>query len=233
MTLVVESVSDAAYLVALDRRIGDLSGQRRMLFSAAHELAHYVLDSDATNNTGMSAVFDALRLIQSRMRAERPAGSSSPAKGDPLWQPAIFSFAVPVSAHHLPPWTTSDFAGMPTGSWLSGSATSAHVPTADELPAIMGMLNASVSLPGGGQAALLHLVDLLLAEARLCLIQITLLARERPPILARLGRSPGTLAFFLIVLAACRRYGHRSEPDDHASLVIRRQLVSMGSLLAY
>lgn len=232
MTIVVEGVSDAAYLVALNRRIGDLSGQRRMLFSAAHELAHYVLDSDATNYTGMSAVFDALRLIQSRLRPERPAGSSSPAEGGPLLQPAIFSLAVPVSAHHLPPWTTSDFAGMPPGSWLSGT-TSAQVPTSDELPAIMGMLNASVSFPGGVQAALLRLLDLLLAEARLCLVQITLLARERPLILARLGRSLGTLAFFLVVLAACRRYGHRSEPDDHASLSIRRQLVSVGSLLAY
>ena len=30
----------------------------------------------------------------------------------------------------------------------------------------------------------------------------------------------------LVIIAAWRRYGRRSEPDDHASLPIRRHLVS-------
>ena len=178
-----------------------------MLFSAAHELAHYALDSDAGNNTGVSAVSDALRLLESYSRPQLPTGLCKPTSADPLGQLGTFSpTELDVSADHLPSWTTSDSTGMPPGSWLSSSATLTHAPTSDELPAVIGMLNATVPFPGGVRAALLRLVDLLLAKARLCLVQITMLARERPFILARLGRSLGTLAFFLVVLAACRCY---------------------------
>jgi hypothetical protein len=37
--------------------------------------------------------------------------------------------------------------------------------------------------------------------------------------------------FVLVVIAACRRYGRGSEPDDYASLLSGRNLVSMGSCL--
>jgi hypothetical protein len=36
-------------------------------------------------------------------------------------------------------------------------------------------------------------------------------------------------SYTLVVLAVSRRFGHRSEPDDHASLFTCRPLVSMGS----
>jgi hypothetical protein len=44
-----------------------------------------------------------------------------------------------------------------------------------------------------------------------------------------LRHRPNTLALALIILATCRRYGRRSEPDDHASLLNRRHLITRGS----
>ena len=79
------------------------------------------------------------------------------------------------------------------------------------------------------RASLLRLVDTVLAMLRFYLRLLRVLGHERFIVLARRGRPPGTVPFVLVLLAACRRYGHRSEPDDHAPLLIRRQLVSVGS----
>ena len=52
-------------------------------------------------------------------------------------------------------------------------------------------------------------------------------------LLVRVGirRLAGVSNFVLIIIAACRHYGRRSEPADHTSLLIRRDLVSMGNCL--
>ena len=54
--------------------------------------------------------------------------------------------------------------------------------------------------------ALLRLFDGILAALRLALVLV----------LAALSQHPDALIFVLIMLAACLRYGHRGEPDDHA-----------------
>ena len=71
--LMVEGVSDLAYLGALDHRIGDLSAQRTGFLSAAHELAHYVLDWDGANSTGNAASLGRPRST-SRLRTARAYG---------------------------------------------------------------------------------------------------------------------------------------------------------------
>lgn len=68
------------------------------------------------------------------------------------------------------------------------------------------------------EAALRHLLDSLVAVLSLVLVQV----------LAALSRRPDTLTFALVMLAACLRYGRREEPDDDASLRVRRQM-SFGS----
>jgi IrrE N-terminal-like domain len=43
------------------------------------------------------------------------------------------------------------------------------------------------------------------------------------------GLGPPRRSYTLVLLAVSRRFGRRSEPDDHASLFFRRHLVSAGS----
>ncbi len=223
--IMVEGVSDLAYLGALDHRIGDLSAQRTGFLSAAHELAHHVLDWDGANSTGMSSVLDALDLLRG---FGRPAPTDWPtslaAEGEPPVT-ILLSESRDETAHGLPLWTTSDFAGMLPGAWL-GSSESV---TGGRPQVTFRLSNDTRSFLRNIRTVLLRFIDTLLAMARLCLVQILLLAYERSLVLARRGRSLGTLAFVLAILAVCRRYGRRSEPDDHASLIIRRRLVSMGS----
>jgi len=50
-------------------------------------------------------------------------------------------------------------------------------------------------------------------------------------VLAAISRQPAALAFVLVVLATCLRYGRRSDTDDHAFLPTRRYQTSLGSCL--
>ena len=75
------------------------------------------------------------------------------------------------------------------------------------------------ALSRDNRTALLRLLDGILAALRLMLVRV----------LAALSRHPDALAFVLVLLAACLRYGRRSEPDDHAFLPIRRYQRSSGS----
>jgi hypothetical protein len=70
-------------------------------------------------------------------------------------------------------------------------------------------------------AAFVGLIDTLLSIFR----RMKALLRVAVPL------HPDVLAFVLVMLAVCRRYGHRSDPDDHASLLIQRYLVSIGSYM--
>ena len=74
-------------------------------------------------------------------------------------------------------------------------------------------------LPDESRSKLLRFIMGILAALRI------LLAR----VLAATSRRPDALTFLLLMLAACLRYGHREEPDDHALLSLRRNLTSMGS----
>ena len=47
-------------------------------------------------------------------------------------------------------------------------------------------------------------------------------------LVAALARDPNLLALVLVILAVCRRYGRRSEPDDHVVLPMRRYPTSWG-----
>jgi hypothetical protein len=67
-------------------------------------------------------------------------------------------------------------------------------------------------LPPGSRTALLRFIDGILAA--LCLMLVL--------VLAALSRHLDALTFALVMLAACFHYGRREEPDDHASLPIRR-----------
>jgi hypothetical protein len=88
------------------------------------------------------------------------------------------------------------------------------------LPAPRIVLTFQVDVPPrDNRAALLRLLDGILSA--LCLMLVL--------VLAALSRQPNALAFVLVILAVCLRYGRRSEPDGHAFLPMRRYQTSLGS----
>jgi hypothetical protein len=228
-SLVVEGAFERAYLGAVNRRIDELSGRRTVFSTAAHELAHHALAINEANNTGMTAVLDALALLvhyeQFTPADLLPSFAGDAASPAMIFIPKYRSDSVP----RLPSWATRDVAGMLSEVWHNSSATEA-VNAIHTRPQVTLRLSDDIgSLLADVLAALLRLRDVMLAMARLCGVEIWMLRRERSHVLARIGRLPDIRAFGLIIIAVCRHYGHRSEPNDHASLFFRRHLVPMGS----
>jgi hypothetical protein len=235
--VVVEGLSDLACIRTLDERIGRLSA-RRNAYSHAHELAHHLMAANeenltpkiltGKNHTGMTSIFDMLRMIEACVDgqlANWPTGVTQPRP------PLMFSFANTPPAR-LPAWTPRAFAGMRAQRRLGlgdgAQAREVHVDALGPYPGaaritplhVIYLLSIGAgSLIIDSWAAMVRVTDSVLAAMRL----IRLLVR------ACLSYRVNALAFVLVMLAACRHYGHRSEPDDHASLLIRRNLVSMGS----
>jgi hypothetical protein len=198
--------------------------------------------SIGANNTGMSNIFhDLLTRVRLRIaeqvissagwRMDRSAGAASP---NPFYLPA----ARPTP--HLLTWRTRAFAGLTESSWLSSdNAPEASVALTFAAQDIQlghheppRLTSFRLSVDNGREnvrAALLRLLDMLRSMVRLLngVIRTERLMR----LLVRNGlmcRS-NALAFVLVILAACRRYGRRSEPDGCTILITRRHLVSMGS----
>jgi hypothetical protein len=231
--LVVEGASDLLFLRALEQRIGPLSRQRDA-YSRAHELAHHVMAASGANDTGMSLVLDNFLLLSdsnhlqlANWPASLPAGVVQP-------RSLLISLSASTpSALHLPVWDTRAFAGVTGQAWFDsedGTLATATPTFRVSRPRPVGSAPSRVtlyvtavtwSLLVDGWAAMVRVIDSVLTALRL----IRLLVR------AGLGRRLNALAYVLVIIAACRRYGHRSEPDDHAPLLIRRHPTSAGSRL--
>jgi hypothetical protein len=227
--LLVEGASEASYLDALDFRINEVSARRRVYSEAAHELSHRLLTVNAANNSGMVAMLDVAAFLVFK-QYRRAYGLDRFPSDDVL--KLIMPLAGQSSGPRLPTWCTSDFVGMPPGTWLPRTsaieALAAHAHIAE--PRISFRLSDRTgSLLAAGQRVLMHMLEGLLAMVRLFDLQLRLLRHERSLIVARRGRGICAAAFVLRIIAVCRHYGHRSEPDDHAPLIIRRHLVPRGS----
>lgn len=232
MTLVIEGTSELAYLSALDRRIAGLSERRRAFVTAAHELAHHVLDVDAgANRAGMTAFLGSLDLLRAHERVASVDWSAVTSADAAFPATVLILNDGDGTAPRLPSWTTSEFAGTPPGAWLRITRT-ALLARLEQLagPRIAFRLADDIrSFISDRRATVQRALDALLAVARQCAAEIRSLQPADSPAPARLGRLPGNPGFVLVILAVCRHYGHRSEPGDHAFLLIRRHLVSMGS----
>jgi hypothetical protein len=236
--LLVEGPSDHAYLSALDHRIGELSAQCRVFVSAAYELSGHLISLggvewdglDETNNAGMTSALNAIDLVRGLIQPG-DAGWITIPTGD-----AASPFVVATHKYtgnavpRLPSWATRDVAGMPSEVWPDSTGTEAANPMHTEPQITFRLSDAIGPWLAEVRAAILRLIDALIAMARLCELEIRIVRRERSHVHARIiGRLPDTRAFVLVIIAVCRHYGRRSESDDHASLLIRRHLVSMGS----
>lgn len=234
--IVLEGVSERAYLRALDRRIGLLSGQSRILVSAAHDLTHRALTLDvhdsAYNDSGMSSVFQALDLLAWCTHSAANDWMTTTAwnhKG-----PFLGTTRAHTDKTHssLLSRTWGDANGMPSQTWLTAGEKGVVTPAEANLRITYSGDSAQVL--AAVRAVLLRLVSALLATAYRWRTEIRLLRRKRSHVRARLGhcepvRMLDIRAFVLAIVAVWRRYGHRSEPDDHASLINHRHLVFVGS----
>jgi hypothetical protein len=235
---VVEGISDRACLRALDQRIGRLSA-RRNAYSQAHELAHHAMAASGENLTGTAVVFDIIRLMLEAyvhdQLTDRPHGRypTQPAPHVLSRQPP----AGPPFADLDPPRVRRDARADVARIWRCHSGDlHTDAPVRNPGPARIAPLRVFYHLSvGAGSliidswAAMVRVIDSWAAMVRV--IDSVLAAMRLMRLLVRtcLSYRLNALAFVLVMLAACRHYGHRSEPDDHASLPIRRKLVSMGN----
>lgn len=217
--IAVEGPSDLAVISALMSR---MEIDQLTVLRTGFSRKHAVLAKNAARNTYTIAVLDGLDVYGEtawRPPLDWPEDYST-ANVLPSWllhQPATRS-----SEPRLPTWCTSDFAGMPAGTWLHKDTQiePTAIPARTAPPRVRYCLLVSVgSTIIESWASIVRVLDRVLAAMHLMRLRVR----------TGVERALDIRAFVLVMLAACRCYGQRSEPDDHASLVIRRHLVSMGS----
>jgi hypothetical protein len=229
--LLVEGPSEAGALRALDRSIVTATALRGT-FTLLHDLAHCAID-----NRAMSIKMD-MALYMARYRAVmesiRYVRTNLPAFsfGEVKWSASLAP--LPANADRsprLPDWYSDAFTRiiMPGVLYTPDNTRYAAAPTPSspdsqsdrsEPPRFSYQLTAGTwSLLADSFAAVVRLFD----RAIGALLLLRMLVRTA------LNHRPNARAVVLLILAICRRYGRRSEPDDHDPLLIRRRLVSMGS----
>lgn len=226
----VGGCTELAFVRALNRNIDDLVATRRT-YSQLHDLAHQALVAHGANDTGMVLVFDSLRLLSAADHDHLADFPTAFFTGGLQPRPFTLSpLAETPPAGGLPMWNTRAFVGATTGIWFGfddGSHPAGQALSIRNLEASRPAPSRVVfHIPVGtgallvdGWAAMMRVIDSVLAAVLL----MRLLVR------AGLQHGLNGLGFVLVILATCRHYGHRSEPDDHASLLIHRLLVSIGS----
>jgi hypothetical protein len=228
----VGSGTELVFLRTLHRNIDELSATRRT-YSQLHELAHLALAAPGANDTGMVLVFDSLRLLSAPDHDHLTNLATAFSAGVPQPRPVTLSPVAEIPpAGGMPMWSTRAFTGMTIGAWFGfdlGSLPTGQAPSIRNLEASRPARSRVVfHIPVGtgallvdGWAAMTRVIDSVLAAVLL----MRLLVR------AGLQHGLNGVGFVLVILATCRHYGHRSEPDDHASLLIHRLQVSIGSCL--
>ena len=229
--LVVEGASSRSCLKALSRRIAELRYRQRVYASAAHELAHQVVALNEANDAGMAAVLDTLALIA-------PFGRLTPV----VWRTRLSEEAASLGLIVISEYHGHSALGRP--SWLRFSQMLSELPldngktTVDPTstkPEITFQLSSTTwHVRIDLQAAIKQMIDDLIAIARSYVLEMWKARREQSQIHSRAlsrvtVRAPNVRSFVLVIIAACRHYGRRSEPDHFASLLIRRHLVPVGS----
>ena len=229
-SVVIQGVTAQVSLCALDRSINELDAARRR-FSLLHDLGHHILAEPGANESGMSAVFDNL-LILTRPENDHLADLSV-ALSDGVLQPGATLPALSAErqpAPGLPTWNTRLFAGIAAGASFGVDPRVARQQPANTDAVAFPPAVARVAFrvpPGVGSL----LVDSWAAMVRAIDSVLTAELLMRLVVCAGIRCRARANSFVLVVIAACRRYGRRSEPDDYASLLSGQNLVSMGSCL--
>jgi hypothetical protein len=177
----------------------------------------------------MSSIHDALRFLGYVARDYEgvlQATSSARVLQSDATSLTLFAGYPPTAG--LPTWNTHAFVGVAANRWIDDDLDAACQELAVRDGAVSSPATARiiVHIPAGAGSLL---VDSWAGMLRAIDTVLTTMLLMR--LLVRVGvrRRAGVDSFLLILIATCRRYGRRSEPDDHASLFIRRQPMSMGS----
>jgi hypothetical protein len=217
--LAVEGPSDLAVISAL---ISCMEIDQLSVLRTGYSRKHAVLAKNAARGTRIVVVLDGLHEYGEtawRPPLDWPKDYST-ANVLPSWllRPPVTRSSEP----RLPTWCTSDFAGMPAGTWPHEDTQTepTATPARTAPPRVLYCLPISAgSTIIDSWASIVRVLDRVLAAMHLMRLRVR----------TGVERTLDIRTFVLVMLAACRHYGQRSEPDDHASLVIRRHLVSMGS----
>lgn len=201
--------------------LGELAAKRSR-FSLAHELAHVVLSHADDDHVAWGKAIKLLSLA-GELRI-LPTGFLGSVTTPPL---------TPASIHASPdsgllPWHTPVRFRLSLVNW----------PIHDSAPAVSDRF-LSVRLSGGATRLLTdvrkfieHLASLITDVAAAAIRKIDKLRAAicagLASRLALLAGNPDIRAFVLVILAASRRYGRRSEPDDHNVQPMRRYPTSRG-----
>jgi hypothetical protein len=193
-------------------RLG-IADASRLRFTLAHETTHLLLNTgsnlalDCTPNyIGSIALMGSIGWLAGLTQAN--SWFQVPLADDVL---AGSNLTVSLEETAYRPW--SHCIGAPVR--VTDHAQSSRVPRG---PLVSQTLLA-VELGPENRAALVRLLNGILAVLALMLILV----------LAVLARRPNALAFVLVMLAACLHFGCRGEPDDDTSLPMRRSQTSLGS----
>ena len=226
--VVVQGVTAQVNLRGLDRSISEL-GTARERFSLLHDLGHHIWAEPGVNESGMSAVLDGL-VILTKAEHDHVAGLPTAIYGALLQPGATFPvmlFERP-TAYGLPTWNTRVFVGLAATPWFGSDPQNAEQRLADRKAATSPRTPGRVVFHVPAQSGVL-LVDSWAGMVRVIDSVLAALLLMRLVVHAGIRSCIGIGNFILIIIAACRRYGRRTEPHDHAPLFIRRQLMSMGS----
>lgn len=230
------------FTAALDCHITNLANERAR-YSLAHELGHHALSTitaDANNTRGL--VFEEiLNGLWSRDVGKAWVLDACVTANTAMMAYFAKCFLPESLPRGLPIWCTNTFVGLPSPTWVSaGNGPADGLPPA---PAGQGVWLAqsqppriTVRVSAGSGQPLTDLVDALVRFLAFLRDMVRLFDRAieaacfiRLIVRSGLRHRPNTLALALIILATCRRYGRRSEPDDHASLLNRRHLITRES----
>lgn len=231
--ILIEGLSDVTALNAQDRTIATATAHRRV-FSLLHELAHGAIDGADAHRMDMWLFLQSSHMLQGALRLI-----------DMDWRRELADICLP-SGERLYIKCTAEDGKLP-------SAETASVPLLPEwyhdALADMGA-GMRAAAPGGDSVAdrAIYPVYRLAGACRWlddrswlqrlsarCAVVVRVLDHVigalhvmRMHIRASLNGRPIACPFVLLLLAVCRRYGRRSEPGDHVSLLTSRNL-SVGS----
>jgi hypothetical protein len=197
----------------------------RARFSLAHELAHHVLgelEDNRTTAAGAGKSFPLLQQAAALLGMDELVSYLGPAAQSPgdFDLPSVW----PLPDTGLPAWRTGMLSKFGLSDWPT--ADSGASASAESVPRFRSSGMARRPLLDARIAYLKYLAALFVDIAATAVRQIdgaqSIISAELARRVAVLTRNPGLRAFVLTILATCRRYGRRTEPDDHAVLPMRR-----------
>lgn len=209
--------ADVSHITPVRRRIDELSGLRQNLLVLSTD-RHLKLTRLEPNFTAPAASMEGIQWFAGaaqvgdwpQLRADDAAPAYTPltacSDGSPFtpWRYGTKAFGAPT----LLSLGLTDHSGQ--RMVVSLSAPSAE----DQHPKVNVKYAWVLSF-----VEILHLIDSAIAFLWLMFVRL----------LAALSRHPTAVAFGLVILATCFRYGRRSEPSDDNFLPMRRYQTSLGS----